>query len=70
MVLIYLGVGGGQVIAAIAASVVISAVSLWKLPPSEITSDPIGAFIFPGTFLAGLTLIVWTIIVGGQPVWP
>lgn len=69
-VLIYLGIGGGQVIAAIAASVVLSAVSLWKLPPSEITSDSIGAFIFPGSFLAGVTLIVWTIIVGGQPVWP
>jgi hypothetical protein len=69
-VLIYLGIGGGQVIAAIAASVVISAVSLWKLPPSEITSDAIGALMFPGTFLAGVTLIVWTIIVGGQPVWP
>jgi hypothetical protein len=70
VVLIYLGIGGGQVIEAIAASVVISAVSLWKLPPSEITSDAIGAIIFPGTFLAGVTLIVWTIIVGGQPVWP
>ncbi len=69
-VLMYLGIGGGQVITAISASVVISAVSLWKLPPSEITRDAIGSLIFPGTFLAGITLIVWTIIVGGQPVWP
>jgi hypothetical protein len=70
VVLIYLGIGGGQVIAAISASVVLSAVSLWKLPPSELTSDAVGALVFPGTFLAGVTLIVWTIIVGGQPVWP
>jgi hypothetical protein len=69
-VLLYLGISGGQVIAVIAASVVISAVSLWKLPPAEITSDAIGALIFPGTFLAGITLIAWTIVVGGQPVWP
>jgi hypothetical protein len=70
VVIIYLGVGGGQVIAAIAASAALSAVSLWSLPPSEVTSDPIGAFIVPGSFLAGLALIVWTIIVGGQPSWP
>lgn len=70
VVFIYLGVGGGQVIAAIAASAALSAVSLWSLPPSEVTSDPIGAFIVPGSFLAGLALIVWTIIVGGQPTWP
>lgn len=70
VVLIYLGISGGQVIAAIAASVIISAISLWKLPPAEITSDAIGALMFPGTFLAGVTMIVWTVVVGGQPVWP
>ena len=70
VVFVYMGVGGGQVIAAIAGSVVLSAVSLWKLPPSEITIDPIGTLIVPGSFLAAVTLIIWTIIVGGQPVWP
>ncbi len=70
VVFIYVGVGGGQVIAAIAGSVVLSAVSLWKLPPSEITGDPIGALIVPGSFLAAVALIIWTIIIGGQPVWP
>lgn len=70
VVIIYLGVGGRQLIPAISASVVLSAVSLWTLPPSEIFRDPIGAFVFPGTFLAGVTLVIWTIIVGGQPIWP
>ena len=70
VVIVYVGVGGGQVIAAIGASAALSAVSLWSLPPSEVTSDPIGAFIVPGSFFAGLTLIIWTIIVGGQPTWP
>lgn len=69
-VIIYMGVGGEQIIFAIVASAVLSAVSLWTLPPSEITRDPIGAFIVPGTFLACLTLIIWTVVVGGQPTWP
>ncbi len=70
LVTIYLGIEGRQIVFAIVASAVISAVSLWTLRPSEITHDPIGAFIVPGTSLAGVTLIVWAIIVGGQPVWP
>jgi hypothetical protein len=69
-VIVYMGVGGGQIIAAIAGSIVLVTVSLWILPPSEVTSDPIGAFITPGAFAAGLTLIVWTVVVGGQPTWP
>jgi hypothetical protein len=69
-VIIYLGVGGRQIVAAITASVVISAVSLWSLPPREVTRDPIGAFVIPGTFLAGVALVAWTLIVGGQPTWP
>ncbi len=70
VVIVYMGVGGGQIFAAIAASVVICVVSFWILPPSEVTLDPIGAFITPGTLAALLTLIVWTVIVGGQPTWP
>jgi len=69
-VIVYMGVGGGQIIAAIAASIAIVTTSLWILPPSEVTSDPIGAFVTPGAFAAGLTLIVWTVVVGGQPTWP
>jgi hypothetical protein len=70
VVIIYIGVGGGQVIAAIAGSAALTAISLWSLTPADVTTDPIGALIVPGSFMAGLTLIIWTIIVGGQPVWP
>jgi hypothetical protein len=70
VVFIYLGVGGGQLIPAIVASVVLCVVGFWVLPPYEVTRDPIAAFVMPGTFLAGLTLIIWTIVVGGQPTWP
>jgi hypothetical protein len=69
-VTIYLGVEAELIIFAIIASAVISAVSLWTLRPSEITRDPVGAFIVPGTFLAGVALIIWAVIVGGQPTWP
>jgi hypothetical protein len=69
-VIVYLGVGGGQIIAAIAGSIAIVTASLWILPPSEVTHDPIGAFITPGAFAAGVTLIIWTVVVGGQPSWP
>jgi hypothetical protein len=69
-VILYMGVGGGQIILAIVASAALSAISLWSLPPSEVTRDPIGALIVPGSFLAGLTLIIWAVIVGGQPTWP
>lgn len=70
VVLVYMGVGEGMVIPSIAASVVLCAVSFWNLPPSEVMRDPIGAFIIPGALLAGATLIIWTVVVGGQPTWP
>jgi hypothetical protein len=69
-VIVYLGVGGKQIIAAIVASAILTGVSLWTLPPSEVTHDPVGAIMVPGSLLAGLALIVWTVIVGGQPTWP
>jgi hypothetical protein len=70
VVFIYLGVGERQIIPAIAASIVLSAAGLWILPPREVTHDAIGALIIPGTFLACVALIVWTLVVGGQPTWP
>jgi len=70
VVFIYLAVEGGQLIPAIAGSVVLSVLGFWTLPPYEMTRDPVAALIMPGTFLAGLALIVWTIVVGGQPTWP
>ncbi len=70
VVYIYLAVEGGQLIPAIAGSVVLSVIGFWSLPPYEITRDPIAAFVVPGTFLAGLALIIWTVVVGGRPTWP
>ena len=64
---ILMGVGAHQYIPAIAASAVLTVVGLLLVPPSEIARDPITAFIVPGSFLAGLALLIWTLIVGGQP---
>lgn len=69
-VIVYLGVAGRQIIPTIAVSVILSAASFWTLPPSEVTRDPVGALIVPGSFMAGVTLIIWTLVVGGQPIWP
>ena len=35
-----------------------------------IALDPIGAFVTPGAAAAFLTLVIWTVVVGGQPTWP
>jgi hypothetical protein len=70
-VLVYMGVAGGQIFGAIGASFLICVVSFWILPsPSEIALDPIGAFVTPGSAAAFLTLVIWTVVVGGQPTWP
>jgi hypothetical protein len=69
-VIVYMGVGGGQIIPAIAASIAIVTASLWIMPMSDVTNDPIGALIMPGALVGGLTLIIWTVVVGGQPTWP
>lgn len=70
VVFIYLGVGEQQIIPAIAGSIILSAAGFWTLPPREVTRDAVGALIIPGTFLACIALVVWTLVVGGQPTWP
>jgi len=70
VVIVYMGVWGRQPIPCIAASVVITGAGLLSLRPSEVTYNPVAATIVPGSFLGGLTLIVWAVISGGQPVWP
>ncbi len=70
-ILVYMGVGGGQIFGAIAASFLLCLASFWILPSvSEVALDPIGALVTPGAAAAFITLVVWTVIVGGQPTWP
>ena len=37
------------------------------VPPAEITRDPITAFIVPGSAASCLIVLIWTLVVGGQP---
>ena len=64
---ILFGVGAHQYISAIAGGAVLTVIGLLLVPPSEIMSDPITAFIVPGALLAALVLLIWTLVVGGQP---
>jgi hypothetical protein len=67
---VYLGVEGGQMAATIIASAVITGLGLWVLPPGEVTRDPVGLLVVPGTSLGGFVLLTWGLVVGGQPSWP
>jgi hypothetical protein len=66
----YLGVAGEQIVPAILGSGLLVGLSVWVLPPSEATHDPIWLLILPGTGLAGIILLAWGLLVGGQPTWP
>jgi hypothetical protein len=67
---LYIGVEGQQAVLTILGSGIITALGLWVLPPSEVTRDPVGLLVMPGTALAGLLLLFWGLVVGGQPSWP
>lgn len=67
---LYLGVEGQQLVPTILGSGLITALGLWILPPSELTRDPVGLLIIPGTSLGGLALLTWGLLVGGQPSFP
>jgi hypothetical protein len=68
--IVYLGVEGGQIVGSIIGSGLLSALSLWVLPPGEIGRDPVGLLVVPGTAAAGVLLLAWGLMVGGQPSWP
>jgi hypothetical protein len=63
-------VAGEQIVPAILGSGLLVGLSVWVLPPSEATHDPIWLLILPGTGLAGIILLAWGLLVGGQPAWP
>ena len=64
---VVIGVGAGQYIATIAATATITVAGFLLVPPSEITYDPIAAFIVPGSAVSCLIVLIWTLVVGGQP---
>ena len=68
--ILYSGVEGRMLGPAIVAAVGLVAVGLRRLSLWDVDQDPVSLLILPGTTLAGVVLIVWGLIVGGQPTWP
>ncbi len=64
---VVIGVGAGQYIATIAVTATLTVSGFLLMPPYEITYDPIAAFIVPGSALSCLIVLIWTLVVGGQP---
>jgi hypothetical protein len=64
---IVIGVGAHQSITTIGATAILAVGGFLLVPPSEITYDPITAFIVPGSTASCLILLIWTLVVGGQP---
>ncbi|GAB4254879.1 MAG: hypothetical protein Kow00129_15830 [Thermoleophilia bacterium] len=69
-VIVFVGVEGGQLVPAILGSALLTALGVAVLPPAEISRDPVGLLVVPGTAAGGLVLFVWGLLVGGQPSWP
>lgn len=67
---LFIGVEGGQIVPAILGSGILTGLTLRALPPSEAGRDPVSLLIMPGVALAGIVLLGWGLLVGGQPTWP
>lgn len=64
---VIIGVGAHQYIATIGATAALTVAGFLMVPPPEITYDPIAAFIVPGSAVSCLIVLIWTLVVGGQP---
>lgn len=67
---VFIGIEGQQIVPAILGSGILAGLALRALPPSEMSRDPVSLLIMPGVSLAGVILLTWGLIVGGQPAWP
>lgn len=64
---VVIGVGANQAIATIAITATLTVSGFLLMPPTEVTYDPIAAFIVPGSAVSCLIVLIWTLVVGGQP---
>lgn len=67
---LFIGVEGRQMVPAILGCGVLVGLALRALPPAEMSRDPVSLLIVPGVSLAGIVLLAWGLLVGGQPTWP
>jgi hypothetical protein len=64
---VVIGVGAHQYLTTIGATAILTVAGFLLVPPSEITYDPVTAFIVPGAAVSCLIVLIWTLVVGGQP---
>jgi hypothetical protein len=67
---VFIGTHGQQIVPAILGSGILTGLALRALPPAEMSRDPVSLLIVPGVSLAGIVLLAWGLLVGGQPAWP
>lgn len=68
--ILYIGVKAQMLAPAIIAAVGLVVVGFRHLSRWEVDQDPVSLLIVPGAALAGMVLITWGLVVGGQPAWP
>lgn len=67
---VFIGIEGQQIVPAILGSGILAGLAVRALPPAEMSRDPVSLLIVPGVSLAGIVLLAWGLMVGGQPTWP
>ena len=68
--ILYVGVGEQMLAPAIVAAAGLTAVGFRHLSSWDVNNDPVSLLIVPGAAVAGIVLITWGVVVGGQPAWP
>ncbi len=67
---VFIGTEGQLLVPAILGSGILVGLAARALSPAEMGRDPVSLLIVPGVSLAGIVLLAWGLIVGGQPTWP
>lgn len=68
--IIYIGAYAGLFLPAVLGGAALAILGLWSLGPYDLTHDPVGLLIVPGSASAAAILLIWSIISGDKPTWP
>ncbi len=70
LAIVYLGTYADLFLPAVLGAAALAILGLWSFGPYELTRDPVGLLIVPGSATAAVVLLIWSIILGGKPTWP